>query len=258
MKLCILSFALLCALVAYWLAGHSSIPEDAGDAKAHVTSRTQSATRIPVQAKLAGSIHPSPIEFVRISPAFSKEFFCIPPQAPFCPPEANLEPSNTPPVLFAELPKGVALLSLKAPVTSSCPNPFTGTLELITDGDKKADFGYFVELDPGKQWVQIDLGASFEIWAVWVWHYFKTDVIYQGVAVQVSDDPTGNRATMLFNNDYANVLGMGVGTDPSYVETRYGRCIQGYGTKGRYIRLWSCGYYASEMNHYIEVEVYGK
>ena len=129
---------------------------------------------------------------------------------------------------------------------------------MITDGEKEADDGYFAELDPLKQWIQIDLGATFEIWGVWVWHYFKSPMIYQGVAVQVSDDPSGNKATTIFSNDYANTLGMGIGNDPSYVEQRYGRCIHGYGTKGRYVRLWSNGRYVDEMNHYIEVEVYGK
>jgi hypothetical protein len=34
--------------------------------------------------------------------------------------------------------------------------------------------------------------------------------------------------------------------------------VSGKGTKGRYVRLYSNGSTANEMNHYIEVEVYGK
>ena len=42
------------------------------------------------------------------------------------------------------------------------------------------------------------------------------------------------------------------------VETNYGKLIDDKGTKGRYIRLWSNGNTANGMNHYIEVEAWGK
>jgi hypothetical protein len=260
MKSTLLSLAILCTLASVWWVGRDAGLVGKGDRdepEEALVAKPQSAAAIPVQAELPGSMSLPTLPMVRITPGFSKTYYCIPPWRASCP-DPNLEAYDTPPVLFADFPHGVTLLSLKAPVTSSCPDPFTGTLDMITDGDKEAADGYYAELDPGKQWVQIDLGASFEIWGVWVWHYFRSEMIYQGVVVQVSDDPTGTNATTIFSNDYANVLGLGVGKDPSYFEHNYGRCIQGHGTKGRYVRLWSCGRYVDELNHYIEVEVYGK
>ena len=55
------------------------------------------------------------------------------------------------------VPAGTVLLSKGKKVTSSDDNPIIGTLDLITDGEKDAGEGYFVELLDGKQWVQIDL-----------------------------------------------------------------------------------------------------
>ena len=56
--------------------------------------------------------------------------------------------------------EGVTNLALKKKVTSSDMAPIIGELELVTDGDKEGADGSFVELGPGKQWVQIDLGAG--------------------------------------------------------------------------------------------------
>jgi hypothetical protein len=43
-----------------------------------------------------------------------------------------------------------------------------------------------------------------------------------------------------------------------YVETSEGRLVDAKGVKGRFIRLYSNGNTANELNHYIEVEVFGK
>ena len=58
------------------------------------------------------------------------------------------------------VPKGTVLLSLKKKVTSSDSQPVIGELDMITDGEKGGGDGFFVELGPTPQWVQIDLGAS--------------------------------------------------------------------------------------------------
>ncbi len=170
----------------------------------------------------------------------------------------NLDPAGTPAVLSVDLPEGVTLISAKAKVTSSDTAPFTGTLDLVTDGEKDGSDGFYVELAPGKQWVQIDLGSEKEIWGMWVWHFHKSAFVYKGVVVQASNDAEFKTATTLYNNDYDNSVGLGVGKDNSYVETNNGRYMAGKGTKARYVRLWSNGRYLDEMNHYIEVEVYGK
>src|SRR5512145_3261338 len=55
------------------------------------------------------------------------------------------------------VPAGTVLLSAKKKVTSSEMQPVIGELDMITDGEKSGGDGYFVELGPGPQWVQIDL-----------------------------------------------------------------------------------------------------
>ncbi|HZF01859.1 MAG TPA: hypothetical protein VE344_08195, partial [Methylomirabilota bacterium] len=79
------------------------------------------------------------------------------------------------------------------------------------------------------------------------------------VIVQVSDDPAFSKdVTTIFNNDYAGDLGLGKGADMAYIETYQGKLINAKGVKGRYVRLYSNGNTTSKMNHYIEVEVFGK
>ncbi|MEI8037227.1 MAG: hypothetical protein WCJ14_02450 [Verrucomicrobiota bacterium] len=157
------------------------------------------------------------------------------------------------------VPAGTVLLSKGKKVTSSDDNPIIGTLDLITDGEKDAGEGYFVELLDGKQWVQIDLEKSADISAVWLWHFHSQKRAYHDVIVQISDDPKfATGVTTVFNNDYDESSKMGKGSDAPYVESRYGKIVDGKGSKGRYVRLYSMGNTSNEMNHYIEVEVYGK
>jgi hypothetical protein len=156
------------------------------------------------------------------------------------------------------VPAGTTLLSRGKPVTASDSNPIIGSLELITDGEKDAGEGYFVELWEGLQWVQIDLGKRSTIQAVWLWHFHSQRRAYHDVIVQVSDDPQfRNHVTTIFNNDYDDSAGLGRGEDRPYVESRFGKLIDARGTRGRYLRLYSNGNSANEMNHYIEVEVFG-
>ena len=86
------------------------------------------------------------------------------------------------------VPKGTVLLSLKKKVTSSDSQPVIGQLDMITDGEKGGGDGFFVELGPMPQWVQIDLGASRPLHAILMWHYHSQARVYRDVVVQVSDD----------------------------------------------------------------------
>lgn len=161
------------------------------------------------------------------------------------------------PVFLA--PEGTKLLSRGKKVSSSDPEPIIGELNFVTDGDKQAGEGYFVELLQGLQWVQIDLEASAELSAVWVWHFHSQRVAYHDVIIQVSDDPEfKSGVTTIYNNDYDDSAKFGKGTDLPYVESRYGMAAAAKGAKGRYVRLYSNGSSSDEMNRYIEVEVYGK
>ena len=156
------------------------------------------------------------------------------------------------------VPKGTVLLSLKKPVTSSDSEPVIGDLPMITDGEKAGGDGYFVELGPTPQWVQIDLGASRALYAILVWHYHSQARVYRDVVVQVSDDAAFKAGvTTIYNNDHNNSAKLGAGKDKEYIEVAEGRLIDPKGAKGRYVRLYSNGNTTNDLNHYVEVEVYG-
>lgn len=171
----------------------------------------------------------------------------------------NLEPPRKGKRPNFMVPAGTVNLALKKPVTSSTTDPITGTLDLITDGDKEGDEGSWVELGPGKQWVQIDLQKEANIYALIVWHFHSQARVYFDVVAQVSDDPTFSKdVTTVFNNDAGNELGLGAGKDLDYIESYEGKLIDAKGAKGRYVRLYSKGNTTNKLNHYIEVEVFGK
>ncbi len=156
-------------------------------------------------------------------------------------------------------PAGVTNVAKGKKVTSSDSEPVIGDLEQVTDGDKKGADGSFVELGPGTQWVQIDLGAPQEIYAVLFWHFHKTPRVYFDVVVQLADDAAFKKnVRTLFNNDNDNTSGLGKGTDMNYVETAEGKLVDAKGAVARYVRLYSRGNNANELNHYVEVEVYGR
>lgn len=157
-------------------------------------------------------------------------------------------------------PKGTTNVAKGKPVTSSTATPTMGKLAMIVDGDKR----YVVEesvvqLDSGVQYVQIDLGAPYEIHAVVFWHFHAEERVYFDTIVRVSNDPQFKEgATTLFNNDHDNSSGLGKGTNKEYIENYEGKLVPGNGVQARYVRLYSKGNTTDDMNHYIEVEVYAK
>ncbi len=175
------------------------------------------------------------------------------------PPGTTVEkPSGKPRPPFLA-PPGTTNLALGKSVSSSDEEPIIGELSLITDGDKEAADGSYVELGPGVQWVQIDLEKKCRIYAIVVWHYHADPRVYHDVIVQVADDPDFiTNVRTLFNNDHDNSAGLGIGRDHEYFETYEGRLIDAKGAVARYVRLYSHGSIADDANHYIEVEVYGK
>jgi hypothetical protein len=156
-------------------------------------------------------------------------------------------------------PAGVTNVAKGKKVTSSDSEPVIGELEQVTDGDKKGADGSFVELGPGVQQVTIDLGAPNEVFAVLLWHFHKTPRVYFDVVVQVADDADFKQnVRTLFNNDHDNTSGLGAGKDMNYVETAEGKLVDAKGSRARYVRLYSKGNSANELNHYVEVEVFGR
>ena len=165
----------------------------------------------------------------------------------------NLEPAPKGKRPDFLVPVGTVNLAKGKKVTASDSDPVIGTLDLITDGDKEGDEGSWVELGPGKQWVQIDLEKPSDIAAVIVWHFHSQARVYSDVVVQVSDDPKFEKdVTTIFNDSVDG------GKDLAYIETYEGKLIDAKGAKGRYVRLYSKGNTTNKMNHYIEVEVFGK
>jgi hypothetical protein len=170
----------------------------------------------------------------------------------------NLEPITGKPRPPFFVPKGTKILSLKKPIQSSDTQPVIGELDMVDDGEKEGGDGYFIELGPGKQWVQVDLGASYALQAILAWHYHSQARVYRDVVVQVSDDKNfASGVTTVFNNDHDNSSKLGAGKDKEYIEVAEGRLFDPKGAKGRYVRLYSNGNTTNDLNHYVEVEVYG-
>ncbi len=170
----------------------------------------------------------------------------------------NLEPKGTNPEVM--IPADATNIAKGKKVTSSDDFPLIGELELVTDGDKDAAEGCYVELMNGLQWIQIDLEKSADIYAIALWHYHSQERAYKDVIIQISDDPEfKNGVTTVFNNDDDNSAKMGVGKNMTWVETNYGKIIEVKpSVKGRYVRFYSNGNTTNDTNAYIEVEIYGK
>jgi hypothetical protein len=156
-------------------------------------------------------------------------------------------------------PIGTRNVALGKPVSSSDPEPIIGELAMVTDGDKEAGEGSFVELGPLRQHVTINLLAEHTIYGICVWHYHQQPRVYFDVIIQVANDP--NFVTdirTIFNNDMDDSSGLGLGKAMHYVDTHFGELFDAKGIRGRYVRLYSRGNTTNDLNHYIEVEVYGR
>lgn len=159
-------------------------------------------------------------------------------------------------------PVGTTNVALHKPVSSSDMAPAIGKLMMITDGDKEARDAHYVELGPFLQHVTVDLQGIYEIHAIVFWHYHKMPRVYSDIVVQLADDPHFiTNVKTVFNNDSDNSAALGLGRDMHYVETYEGKlidCLSQGSPKARYVRLYSRGNTANDLNHYIEVEVYGR
>lgn len=156
------------------------------------------------------------------------------------------------------VPVGTELRSLHKAVMASDMEPIIGEVEFVTDGEKSGEDGYYVEFGPGIQYVQIDLVETFSLHAILIWHFHSQARVYRDVIVQVSEDPDFiSGVKTIFNNDHDNSAGLGIGRDKEYIEVSEGRLIDPKGIKARYVRLYSQGNTSNDMNHYVEVEVYG-
>ncbi|MFO0838027.1 MAG: hypothetical protein U1D55_05825 [Phycisphaerae bacterium] len=203
----------------------------------------------PAASQPAGDL--TPVEFKLPKPAFRG----TPKDAPR---GTNLEKPRSGPRPPFLAPRGTLNLAAGKPVTSSDSEPIVGSLKLVTDGDKEAADGSYVELGPGLQWVQIDLQQRAKLYALLVWRYHQNARIYHDVIIQISDDAEFKKdVKTVFNNDHDNTSKLGVGDDKEFWETYEGRLTECAAAAGRYVRLYSNGSTADDQNHYTEIEVYG-
>lgn len=158
-----------------------------------------------------------------------------------------------------QVPADATNLALDKEVSASDEEPIIGDVEQVTDGDKEAADGTYVEFGPGVQWVQIDLGQQSEIFGIVIWHNHMQALVYNDVVVKVADDADMiTNVQTVFNSDHDNSANLGVGKDKAYIETNEGKVIDAKGVKGRYVRLYSNGNTNNDLNDYTEVEVYGR
>jgi hypothetical protein len=170
----------------------------------------------------------------------------------------HIEPLSDKPRAPFLAPAGTRLLSVDKPVTSSDRNPINGTLELVTDGNKEVGDSNVLELRRRLQWVQLDLEKPAQVHAVVVWHAHDMPQVVHDVIVQVADDADFTQGVRtIYNNDYDNSAGLGVGKDKEYFENHEGRLIDAKGEKARFVRLYSQGSTYTALNRYTEVEVWG-
>lgn len=163
------------------------------------------------------------------------------------------------------VPPEVELVSVGKAVTSSLEDiPIIGELAQLTDGIKKSGEFDYIELDPGPQWVQVDLGEEFRVFGVVVWHFYKNPVVYNDVIVLLSREPEcGDDALMLFNNDHDNSTGLGVGKDTAFYARWWGELVDARGdehegTPARYVRVYTNGGCGGEDTRFVEIAVYGR
>ncbi len=203
---------------------------------------------------ISRTMHAEELEEIKIE--LPEQFFGGTPVPAF---GLNLEPEDYKERPPFKAPRGTVLVSRGKPVTSSFKTPIFGRLEQITDGDKHYARKSLVELGAGLQWVQIDLEREYEVFAILVWHFHEGKRVYFDVVVQLSNDPDFKEGVVtVFNNDHDNSSGLGVGEDKAYIENYQGRLIPVSGVKARYVRLYSDGNTHDDLNHYVEVEVFGR
>lgn len=168
----------------------------------------------------------------------------------------NIEPLPDKPRGAFLIAKGVKNVAFGKTVTTSAAL-LHGELKQITDGKKEAFDSDAVELKKGTQYIQVDLGQTYAIHAVVMWHDHRYIQAVHDVIVQVSNDPDFKKGvTTLFNNDVDNSSGLGVGTDREYFETNQGKIVEGKGVTARYVRSYTKGGTLGALNCWEEIEVY--
>lgn len=170
------------------------------------------------------------------------------------------DPVMVPPNATNNLALGCLVTTSTKPLTVDKAEHYAPSEEppCVTDGKKEADDDRLT-LPSGKQWVQLDLGKTQEVWAVQIWLWYDYPCAYHDVVSQLSNDPGfTNNVSTVFNNDHDNTSGLGKGKDKEYIAFNEGRGIAVNGVQARYLRVYSNGSTESPNNRYTEIEVYGR
>ena len=93
-----------------------------------------------------------------------------------------------------------------------------------------------------------------------IWHYFREARGYHDVVVRCPTTPNSRPASKPSTAATTRTTRwkLGIGKSRPYIETFQGRLIDAKGVTARYVRVYSNGNTANDLNHYIEVEVFGK
>ncbi len=242
---------LAACVVAFVAAQLTLADDDAKPNKPPVAAKQEAKQKAAAEKKAADEKKGVPLEIKLPKPAFKGT-------PKHVPAGTRLEKPRKGPRPPLIVPKGVRNISKGRPVTSSDSEPIIGELKLVTDGDAEANAGAYVELGPGVQWVQIDLGGKYAIHALLIWHYHMNARVYHDVVVQVADDEDFiENVRTLYSNDHDNSAGLGIGESKEYWDTFEGKLLDTKGVVARYVRLYSQGNIDDDMNHYTEVEVFG-
>ena len=65
--------------------------------------------------------------------------------------------------------------------------PEFGEFGFLTDGDKSYKDSSLLAIDRGRQWIQVDLGESCDLYAVALWHFHQGDRVYFDIIIQVAE-----------------------------------------------------------------------
>jgi hypothetical protein len=148
----------------------------------------------------------------------------------------------------------VTNLALNSSLTSSVP---FSRLESAVDGNLSTYADNYPSPD-GFHWVQIDLGQSYNINNIKLWHYYDDGREYHDVIVRLSNaSDFSSGVTTVFNNDNDNSSGLGTGTDAEYAEASAGKNLSFNAVNARFVRFYSNGSSANGSNHYSEIQVMG-
>ena len=130
---------------------------------------------------------------------------------------------------------------------------------MITDGEKAGGDGYFVELGPSSA-----VGADRPRRLAPAVRHPRVALPQPGARLPRRHRPGLRRPGVQDGRDDGLqqrprqlVEDRRSGKDKEYIEVAEGKLFDPKGAKGRYVRLYSNGNTTNDLNHYVEVEVYG-